>query len=262
MFYIKDEKIYYVYVWIRNDTNKVFYVGKGKKNRINDLSMRNKYFLNVVNKVGIDNTTRKKIEENLTEQEAFDLEIYYIQHYKEIGCELTNMTKGGEGSSDWFEHLSEEEKDKHREISKSFLGRKHTEETKEKIRQSHSRKDFKTKEGKQRLSEFAKSRPVWFKGHHHTEETKEILRQQHMGKLGANAKTVYIIDKNKNIIEKIRSRSETFNKYNNFTESQIRKCLEYNAKNNDILYLKNIDFTFIYEKDYLTKPLSTIETDV
>ena len=99
--------------------------------------MRNKYFLNVVNKVGIDNTTRKKIEENLTEQEAFDLEIYYIQHYKEIGCELTNMTKGGEGSSDWFEHLSEEEKDKHREISKSFLGRKHTEETKEKIRQSH-----------------------------------------------------------------------------------------------------------------------------
>ena len=103
---------------------------------------------------------------------------------------------------------------------------------------------------------------MWFKGHHHTEETKEILRQQHIGKLGANAKTVYIIDKNKNIIEKIRSRSETFNKYNNFTESQIRKCLEYNAKNNDILYLKNIDFTFIYEKDYLTKPLSTIETDV
>ena len=26
--------------------------------------------------------------------------------------------------------------------------------------------------------------------------------------------------------------------------------------------IKNIDFTFIYEKDYLTKPLSTIETDV
>ena len=130
MFYIKDEKIFYV--WIRNDTNKVFYVGKGKKNRINDLSMRNKYFLNVVNKVGIDNTTRKKIEENLTEQEAFDLEIYYIQHYKEIGCELTNMTKGGEGSSDWFEHLSEEEKDKHREISKSFLGRTHTQKKRKK----------------------------------------------------------------------------------------------------------------------------------
>ena len=77
MFYIKDEKIYYVYVWIRNDTNKVFYVGKGKKNRINDLSMRNKYFLNVVNKVGIDNIEIKIIENDLSEEKAYEREIFY-----------------------------------------------------------------------------------------------------------------------------------------------------------------------------------------
>lgn len=31
---------FYVYVWIRKDTNNVFYVGKGSNNRYKDLSMR------------------------------------------------------------------------------------------------------------------------------------------------------------------------------------------------------------------------------
>ena len=44
--------IYYVYVWFRTDKNEVFYVGKGKGNRSHDMGMRNRHFLNVVNKVG------------------------------------------------------------------------------------------------------------------------------------------------------------------------------------------------------------------
>ena len=257
-----EDKSFYVYVWIRKDINKVFYVGKGKNNRINDLSMRNKYFLNVVNKIGLDNISKQKIEENLNEQDAFDLEVYYIQYYKDLGHPLTNMTKGGEGSGDWYNHLTEEEKEIHKEKSKSFLGKKHTEETKNKIKQAHLGKDFKTEEGKKRLSDFAKSRPVWFKGRHHTEETKAKLRELHLGKQSSNAKKVYVIDESFNIINEYRSRSETFDKYNNLTQGQIRKCLETNSKQEIIYFLPKFNFTFIYEEDYLIKPQTTIENIV
>ena len=111
---------FYVYVWIRKDTGNVFYVGKGTKNRYKDLSMRNKYFLNIVNKLGMDNIEIKIIENNLTEQEAFDKEKEYIKYYIDNGIKLANMTSGGEGSSDWYNHLTDEEKQRHREISKSF----------------------------------------------------------------------------------------------------------------------------------------------
>lgn len=250
---MEDENVYYVYAWIRNDTKEIFYIGKGKNNRINDLSMRNRYFLNVVNKVGIDNITKKKIVENISEEKAFELEKYYIKYYTEQGIKLTNMTSGGEGSGDWWKYLSEEEKQKHREISKSFSGRKHTEETKEKIRKAHLGKDFKTEEGHKRLSEFAKNRPVWFKGKHHTEQTKELLRQQHLGKPSPNAKKVLIINKNNEIINEVRSRNQTFIEYSDIKESNIRKCLETNSKQKEIYFLHNYDYTFIYEQDYLTK---------
>lgn len=127
------EKNYYVYVWFRTDKNEVFYVGKGHGRRSHDMTMRNRYFLHVVNKVGMDNIVILKLEENLSEVEAFEKEVYYIDFYEKLGHSLTNMTKGGEGSSDWFSRLSEEEKQHHREMSKSFLGKKHTEETKKKM---------------------------------------------------------------------------------------------------------------------------------
>lgn len=53
---------FYVYVWIRKDIDKVFYVGKGKNNRYKDLSSRNKWFLNVVHKVGMENIEIKILE--------------------------------------------------------------------------------------------------------------------------------------------------------------------------------------------------------
>ena len=65
---MKNENIYYVYVWIRKDINKIFYVGKGKKNRYKDLSSRNQWFLNIVNKIGMNNIEIKIIENNLTEE--------------------------------------------------------------------------------------------------------------------------------------------------------------------------------------------------
>ena len=48
----KINKIFYTYVHVRLDTNKVFYVGKGKLRRAYSKQHRNKYWNNVVNKCG------------------------------------------------------------------------------------------------------------------------------------------------------------------------------------------------------------------
>ena len=261
-----SRNIYYVYVWIRKDIDKVFYVGKGSGNRYKDLSMRNRYFLNVVNKVGMDNIDIQIIESNLSEGDAFSKEIEYIQKYTNMGHPLTNMTKGGEGSSNWFEYLSDEEKQKQREISKSFIGRKHTEKTKLKMSQSMTGlKHNMSEEGHQALSNFAKTRGSYFKGRHHTEEAKEKIRQQRLGTHGANAKAVYVLDENLNIIDYVRTRTLTFEKYPHIKQHNIRKCVETNSKINsleNILFTKNDieKITFIYENDdNLLKPQSTIE---
>lgn len=248
-----NKKIYYVYKWIRLDTNRVFYVGKGHGNRYKDRSMRNRYFNNVVCKIGMENIRIEIIENNLNEADAFEREKYYIQYYRDSGHELTNMTSGGEGSSDWYSFLSDAEKDAHRERSKSFLGKHHTEETKRKMSQSMTGiKHNLSEETRKKLSDFAKSHPAYFKGRHHTDETKRKLREAHLGKPGKNAKKVLVIDDKYSIVQTIRSRADTFKQYPNIKQHHIRKCLETNAKisnlQNCLFYNKNI--TFIYKQDY------------
>lgn len=87
---------YYVYEWIRLDTNEPFYVGKGKGNRWKDFR-RSKYFKNIINKTSV---AVNILHEELDEQTAFDLECWYIHEYIfEYGYTLTNLTWGGEGTS-------------------------------------------------------------------------------------------------------------------------------------------------------------------
>ena len=68
---------YYVYVWIREDYNTVFYIGKGKNQKYVSRAERiknNIHFKRIYEKVP---THYEIIHNNLTEQEALDL-------YKEI----------------------------------------------------------------------------------------------------------------------------------------------------------------------------------
>ena len=83
--------IYYVYEWLRTDGSP-YYIGKGKKKRAFD--KRRSFY------PGDDRV--RLIKENLSEQEAWDLEVELIAKYgrKDLGTGiLQNKTNGGEGSS-------------------------------------------------------------------------------------------------------------------------------------------------------------------
>lgn len=92
--------MFFVYAHYRADdpNGDPFYIGKGKNKR--DLSKkRNGLWKNIATKHGF---IAKKIKENLTENEAWDLEIQLISRYGKLidktGC-LANISNGGEGAS-------------------------------------------------------------------------------------------------------------------------------------------------------------------
>lgn len=118
---------FYVYEWIRLDTNEPFYVGKGKGDRAFKLHKnRNKYFKNIVKKVP---TAVVILEKDLPESIAFEFEVFYIEKYRNIGYELTNITAGGEGIS-----LTTDIKKK---ISESHKGKRASEKSKLKNKLAH-----------------------------------------------------------------------------------------------------------------------------
>lgn len=86
---------YYVYQYIRLDTNEVFYVGKGKGTRYRQLSNRNKHFTHIVNSVPYKVV---KILENISNSDACEAEMSFIAYRKSIGQASCNFTAGGEGT--------------------------------------------------------------------------------------------------------------------------------------------------------------------
>ena len=152
---------FYVYAWRMTETNEVFYIGKGKGKRVNNVSQRNDYFKRVYKKHDCNFVL---IGDNLSEKDAFILEIEAIKIYRIIGEAKCNICNGGEGSS----------------------GRKCTEEIKEKIRKSNIGKNIgriTSEETRKKISETSRGRI-------HTEETKKKMREIATGRKHTNeAKT-------------------------------------------------------------------------
>ena len=92
--------MFYVYAHYKSDSpdSDPFYIGKGKSSR-DSYHKRNPYWKNIVAKHGF---VSKRIAENLTEQEAWELEKTLIKQYGKLtegtGC-LCNIADGGEGAS-------------------------------------------------------------------------------------------------------------------------------------------------------------------
>ncbi len=87
---------YFTYLHRRNDSNEVFYIGKGCGRRINDRNNRNKHWNNIVAKHGF---TYEKIAEWKEEKDAFLHEVFLIDCFRSMGCKLANLSNGGEGGS-------------------------------------------------------------------------------------------------------------------------------------------------------------------
>lgn len=119
---------FYIYRYIRLDTNTPFYVGKGKGNRAFTLYKRNQYFKNIVNSLPYE---VEIVLGNLTEEQALAKEIEFIKLYRGLGYCEANLTGGGEGSSGRI--VSQITKNK---ISKSKIGHLVSQETRLKMSKS------------------------------------------------------------------------------------------------------------------------------
>ena len=178
---------YYVYEWIRLDTNEPFYVGKGKGNRWKVLNRKNKRFVNIINK---HNVSVNILHDNLDEQTAYGLEVWYIREYRDIiGYDLVNFTDGGEGNAFIGEtnpfYGKRHTKEAKQKMSKKHKGKTHSvsKDTREKISKANKGRTF-SKEHKRNLSESRKGEKNHRYGKHLSEETKRKLSESHKGKNG------------------------------------------------------------------------------
>lgn len=84
--------VYFVYRYIRLDTNLPFYVGKGKENRARRIWYHNQRCRRIAEKHGYE---IEYILEGLTENKAIEKEAEFISLYKDLGYCEANFTLGG-----------------------------------------------------------------------------------------------------------------------------------------------------------------------
>jgi hypothetical protein len=117
--------MYYVYQHKRNDTNAVFYVGKGKGYRCNQKTGRNIYWHRVASKHGY---SIEKVVTDLDEELALLAEYELIDQYKRLNIALSNLVDGGEGTSG-YKFTPEQIEN----LKSAHVGKKHSAETKAKM---------------------------------------------------------------------------------------------------------------------------------
>jgi hypothetical protein len=132
----------YVYTLVDPRNNLPFYVGKGSGERCNFHVVEAKYYvkrkslkLNKIRKLlqlGMEPIV-VKIEENVSDEQALDLECLLISEMRDFGIPLTNMTDGGDGAQG-YKHTEEHKQ----RMSERFKGRIITEEHRQKMRKPKS----------------------------------------------------------------------------------------------------------------------------
>ena len=96
--------MFYVYEWYVKDTNEIFYVGKGSRNRYKQGNKKNKIFVLYFEKFYCDSRIIKYFE---NEEDAFKYEYERITELKKINQAKANIDLGGKGgtSSCWTDEM-------------------------------------------------------------------------------------------------------------------------------------------------------------
>lgn len=127
------EPIFYVYEHWRPDTDLCCYVGKGVRRRAFNMKQRNSYHRAIQKRLGEKGMCLevRLVAGNLTEDEAFRLEIERIAFWRGTGIKLANLSTGGEGPAGVVP--SEETR---RKISAFHKGRLVSDETRKRLSES------------------------------------------------------------------------------------------------------------------------------
>lgn len=124
-----------------------------------------------IKKYGEKNFLIELIDEVQLAEKAYDLEMYYIKQYNTKSPHGYNLTDGGDGIFGWEatdeykKECSERVKNLHKQKKVGMHGKKHSEKTKEKMRDSAK-----------------KVEKTWLIGRKHSPETIEKIRKKHVGK--------------------------------------------------------------------------------
>lgn len=214
---------YYVYEWIRLDTNEPFYVGKGKGGRWKELTRgNNKHFNSIVKSIPV---VVNILHDNLDEETAYGLECYYIWQYRDIiGYDLVNINNGGEGNSGLVH--SEESKRKMSEArigeKNHFFGKHHSEETLKKLSELNKGRNSWENMSDEGRNERARKISEANKGRKISDEWKKNMSKNHANVKGKNnprAKSVMCLT-TKRIFLTAKDASE----YYNCQRQNISKC--------------------------------------
>ncbi len=121
-----------VYIWINDNTHEPFYVGCGTHNRAKTTkwNSRTKLFYEVFN----NNPCHYEIiKDDLTLEEAAELERTVIKDYREQGIDLINQTNGGETNqyNTWSEEMRKEYSERLKGANNPNYGHNWTDEMKE-----------------------------------------------------------------------------------------------------------------------------------
>lgn len=207
----KENNDYYVYFHIKLNEGEIFYVGKGRNNRAYTKVGRSVFWHNIVKKYDYDILI---IDDNLTEEEAFELEKKYIESIgrRDLGMgTLVNLSDGGEGPTG-YRH-TEEIKNKLSEMKAGKERPKHSEETKNKLSEINKGKKL-SEEHKRKISEANK-------GKKHTEEALRKISEASKGR-------IYSEEHKRNISESIKKwhADRKAKRQNNMTNTEMIKTLK------------------------------------
>jgi group I intron endonuclease len=204
--------MYNIYL-ITNLKNNKQYVGITKYSiteRFYQHCKRGFILTEAIQKYGEDNFFIELIEEVDSASRAYELEQYYIKEYNTKVPNGYNLTDGGDGifgwevTNDYRKKCSEIATQLHKEKKVGMYGKKHSQETIEKMKKSHKGKQYCLG---RRLSDETKNKiGNSNKGKVRSEETKLKIKESHHDVSGKN-NPMYGKKHSQETIEKIRKKA-------------------------------------------------------